>query len=48
MKPKELYGYEFHNIFQIYLKLGYEKYGLYKEAEAKLLNLISAMEKELD
>lgn len=47
MLPKTLYGYEFHNIFQIYLKLGYEKDGLYKEAEEKLNKLISSMEAEL-
>jgi hypothetical protein len=47
MQPEVIYGYEMNNIFQIYIKLGQEKDGLYKEAIAMLRDLMSAMENEL-
>ena len=46
-QPKSLYSYQFNNVFQIYIRLGEEKDGLYKEAEEKLNKLIKAMENEL-
>ncbi len=42
-----LYSYQFHNIFQVYLRLGNEKDGLYQQAESELKRLISDMENEL-
>jgi len=46
--PEELYGYKFHNNLQFFIKVGNEKEGLYKSAETKLNDIITALENELN
>lgn len=47
-KPEALYSYQFHNVFQIYIRLGIEKHDLYEETRLMLEHLIIDMRKELD
>lgn len=47
-KPEVLYSYQFHNVFQIYIRLGEEKNDLYEETKTMLMRLISDMKQELD
>jgi len=47
-KPKSLYTYQFNNIFQVFIRLGEEKNGLYEDAVEQLNMLIVAMKNELD
>ncbi len=48
MRADKLYEYEFQNDIEIMIKIGYEKEGLYEQAENDLNNLISLLKKNVN